>query len=257
MKTETQKKSIHIEYRDNVAVLKLSRGVTNAMNPQLVNELSENLRKVRENTGMRGLIIASSNDKFFSIGLDIPQLFDLSREEFTVFYQTFNRLCIDLYTLPIPTISAVTGHAIAGGCILALCCDYRFIAEGRKLMGLNEVHLGVPVPYPAHCILRDLVGSRNARDITGTGEFYQPGELLQMGMVDQVLPIEQVLPKSIEKAGLLGALPHRAFEMTKRNRVEVAAKRILKHLDGKERFFLDCWYSNDARARLKAAIEKF
>jgi len=257
MKIEEQKKSIVIEYRDNVAVLKLNRGVTNPINPQLLKELSEGLREVKENTAIHALIIASTNNKFFSIGLDIPELFDLSREEFTVFYKTFNRVCIDLYTLPMPTISAVTGHAIAGGCILALCCDYRFIAEGKKLMGLNEVHLGVPVPYPADCILRDLVGTRYARDITGTGEFYRPEISFQMGMVDQVLPIGQVLPKSMEKAGVLGALPHKAYEMTKRNRVEMVEKRILKHLEGKEQFFIDCWYSDDARARLKEAIEKF
>ena len=74
---------------------------------------------------------------------------------------------------------------------MALCCDYRFIAEGRKLMGLNEVKLGVPVPYLGDCILRHLVGARHARDIMDTGDFYHPEVLLQMGMVDQALPLEK------------------------------------------------------------------
>ncbi|MFQ6084117.1 MAG: enoyl-CoA hydratase/isomerase family protein [Candidatus Aminicenantia bacterium] len=248
---------ISIEYHDKVAILKLNRGITNALNLQLVNKLAEILQKVKDDSDVHSLVLGSSNEKFFSIGFDIPQLFELTKKDFKVFYQTFNRVCIDLYTFPKPTIAAITGHAIAGGCILALCCDYRFIAEGRKLMGLNEIKLGVPVPYPADCILHQIVGARNAREIMSTGEFYQPEELLQMGMVDQVLPLEQVLEKSIEKAKLLGALPHEAFGMIKRNRVEVVETQVLTHLAEKEQFFIECWYSDETRKRLKEAIKKF
>jgi enoyl-CoA hydratase/carnithine racemase len=250
-------KLIHIEHRNKVAILKLNRGIINAINPLLINELAESLQKVRDNTDVNSLVLVSSNNKFFSIGLDIPQLFDLTKEDFRVFYHTFNRVCIDLYTLPKPTTAAITGHATAGGCILALCCDYRFIAEGHKLMGLNEIKLGVPVPYPADCILRQIVGTRNAREITNTGEFYQPETLLQMGLVDHVLPLEQVRPKSIEKAELLGALAHKVFAMSKRNLVETVEAQILTHLAEKEAFFVECWYSDEGRKRLKEAIKKF
>jgi len=250
-------KLIHIEYLDKVIILKLNRGITNALNLQLVNELAENLQRVRRDTDVHSLVLGSSNEKFFSIGFDIPQLFELTKEDFRVFYQAFNRVCIDLYTLPKPTIAAITGHAVAGGCILALSCDYRFIAEGRKLMGLNEIKLGVPVPYPADCILQQIVGTQNAREIMCTGEFYQPEELLQMGMVDQVLPLEQVLQKSMEKAKFLGAIPHKVFGMIKQNRVEMVETRVLKHLAEKERFFLENWYSDKARELLNEAIKKF
>jgi len=248
---------IRIEYRDEVVTLKLGRGITNALNLQLVNQLAENLRKVRDDSDVHSLVLGSSNEKFFSIGFDIPELFELAKEDFCVFYQAFNRVCMDLYTLPKPTIAAITGHAIAGGCILALCCDYRFIAEGRKLMGLNEIKLGIPVPYPGDCILRHIAGTRNAREIMGTGEFYRPEELLHIGMVDQVLSLEQVLPKSIEKAKLLGALPYAAFGMIKRNRVEIVEAQVLTRLAEKEQFFIECWYSDEARERLKEAIKKF
>ncbi len=248
---------IRIEYRDKVAILKLNRGITNALNLQLVNQLAENLQKVKDDSEVHSLVLGSSNEKFFSIGFDIPELLELARKNFRVFYLAFNRVCMDLYALPKPTIAAITGHAIAGGCILALCCDYRFIAEGRKLMGLNEIKLGIPVPYPGDCILRHVAGTRNAREIMSTGEFYHPEESLQIGVVDQVLPLEQVLPKSVEKAKLLGALPHEAFGMIKRNRVEIVEAQVLKHLAEKEQFFIDCWYSAEARKRLKDAIKKF
>lgn len=250
-------KMIRIEHHGEVAIVKLDRGVTNTIDLQLVEELSETIQGVRRDPGVHGLVLGSSNERFFSIGFDIPQLFGLARQDFKFFYQTFNRVCMDLYTLPKPTIAAITGHAIAGGCILALCCDYRFIAQGRKLMGLNEIRLGVPVPYLADCVLRHIVGVRYARDIMDIGEFYQPEESLQMGIVDQVLPLEQVLPKSVEKARLLGGSPQEAFAMIKRNRVERVEAQVLTRLEEKERFFVDRWYSDEARERLREAMEKF
>jgi len=162
-----------------------------------------------------------------------------------------------LYRWPKPTVAAIPGHATAGGCILALCCDYRFITEGRKLMGLNEIKLGVPVPYPADCILRQVVGTENAREIMDTGEFYPPEKLLQMGMVDQVLPLDQVLPKAIEKARLEGALPDETFGLSKRSRVGKIEAQILERLAEQEQLFVERWYSDETRERLREAMKKF
>lgn len=249
--------SIKIEYHDDVAVVRLNNGVTNPLSLEFLRDISENLGILKNESSVSSLVIASNNDKFFSIGFNIPQLYEQTEEEVKEFYKTYNRLCLDLYKLPKPTIAAITGHAIAGGCILALCCDFRFISEGKKLMGLNEIKLGVPVPYPGDCILRDLVGTKNARDIMEIGEFYPPLESLKLGMIDQVMPLAQVIPNSIERAKSLGAMPKDIFGMIKRNRVERIEEQILKRLEEKEQFFLKCWHSDDTRKRLKEAIKKF
>ncbi len=248
---------IQVEYHEKVLLAKLDRSITNAINLDLLNNLADILNKAKNDPNARSFLLGSSNEKFFSIGFDIPQLFELSKKDFKLFYQTFNQVCISLYTFPKPTIAAMTGHAIAGGCILALCCDYRTIAEGRKLMGLNEIKLAVPIPYVADCILRNMVGVRYAREIMDTGEFYQPEQLFQMGMVDQILPLDQVLTNSIEKARSLGSLPQKAYQMIKRNRIEMLEKQILKNLEKKEQHFIECWYSDEARECLKEAIKKF
>ena len=248
---------IQIEHHDSVAVVKLARSTTNALNLQLITELQESLQKVNQDPDVHGIVISSSNEKFFCIGLDIPQLYNLSEKDFMTFYQAFNQVQIDLYTVPKPTVAAVTGHAVAGGCILALCCDYRYISEGRKFMGLNEIKLGVPIPYPADCILRNVVGTRIARDIVESGEFYLPDQSLKMGLVDCVLPLEDVLPKSIEKARILGALPSKAFASIKRSRVEQVEAQIREHLTEKEELFTKLWFSEEAREQLGKAIEKF
>jgi len=250
-------KMITTDFHDNVMIVKLNRGVTNALNLELVNQLTEILQKTKQAPDVHGLVLCSSNDKFFSIGFDIPQLIELERPDFQVFYRAFNRMCLDLYTLPKPTAAAITGHATAGGCILALCCDYRFIAEGRKLMGLNEIKLGVPVPYLADCILRSIVGVRYARDIMDSGDFYSPGQSLQMGVVDQVLPLEQVRSQSIEKVKLLGSPSPGAFALIKRNRVETLEAQALARQEEKEKSFIQCWYSDQARKGLKVAMETF
>jgi enoyl-CoA hydratase/carnithine racemase len=229
---------ITVVYQDTVAIVKLSRGVTNVLDLELVNELDALLGKIEHDPGTSALVLSSSSAKFLSIGFD-------------------NRVCQRLYTLPKPTVAAITGHAVAGGCILALCCDYRLIAEGKKLMGLNEIKLGVPVPYLADCVLQSIVGTRYAREMMDTGEFYPPADALRMGLVDEVLPVGDVTPKAIEKARLLGAWPHEASALIKRNRVEQIEQRVLAQREEKEQQFVDCWYSAEARQRLKAAMDKF
>jgi enoyl-CoA hydratase/carnithine racemase len=248
---------IQIENRDRVVILKLCRGSTNPLNLELVRELTDCIRRAKEDPGIRGLVLASSNEKFFSIGFDLPELLEASKEEFTAFYRAFDLLCIDLYGMPKPTAAGITGHAVAGGCILAICCDYRVIAEGRRLMGVNEVKLGVPVPYPGERILIDMLCGADAREVIGTGEFYEPEKCLEMGMVDEVVPVDHVLARAVKRVSTLGALPAGAFRAVKLDRTEPVVEEIEKRLAEKEKSFMECWYSAEARKRLQEARKKF
>lgn len=249
--------TVRIERERGVVITYLSRGVTNALNLDLVTELSRVIAEAKLDTATCGLVLASTNEKFFSIGFDIPQLFGLSPDDFTTFYRAFNRMCLDLYTLPKPTVAAITGHATAGGCILALCCDYRIIAQGRRLVGLNEIKLGVPVPYVADCILRQLVGLRNARDMLDSGEFYSPEMAQRLGLVDEILPFADVTPSAIEKVHGIGTFPGKAFAEIKRYRTEPVTRQVEPRLEETDQAFVSCWYGQAARERLKEAMSKF
>jgi len=250
-------KLVLLEVQDNVGIVKLNHGVTNAIDLNFVNELSNALQKAKSEFRLRGLVFASANDKFFSIGFNLPELIKLPEEGLRHFYTSFNQMCIELYTFPKPTIAAISGHAIAGGCIVALCCDYRFIAEGRKLMGLNEIKLGLPVPYVADCILRSLVGIRHARQITDTGEFYQPEASLKIGLVDAVLPLEDVLANATEKVRLIGSYPENAFATIKRNRVEAIEGEIRTNLKDREQALLSSWFSVASQELIREASATF
>ena len=248
---------VQFDFHDNVAVLKLNRSVINSINLKLLNELDEAIKQVEEDPSVSGFVLTSSSDKFFSIGFDIPELYPLGVDEFRSFFKKFNRVCLNLYTISKPTIAAINGHAVAGGCVLAICFDYRFIAEGHKLMGLNEIKLGIPLPYVCDCILRNLVDYRNARDLADLGDYYEPDKLLEIGLVDKIVSQDQVLAKSIEHVKKIGETSLQAFKMIKRNRIEAVVKQIHSLLEKKEEFFVNCWFSDKAKELQKQALEKF
>ncbi len=249
--------TVQLKCQDGVGILTLNNGVTNAIGPTMVSDLTGTIGAVANDAAIQGLVLASGNEKFFSIGLALPELVPFSRDEYREFHSAFNRVCLELYTLPKPVVAAISGHAIAGGCVLAMCCDYRYIASGRKLVGLNEVKLGVPVPYVADCVLRDMVGSRHARTLAEGGDFYSPEELQDIGVVDRVLPPEELLPQAVSKARSLGEMPHSAFAVIKQNRVQAVADQIQAHLAEREQRFIDCWFAADTRVRLTEALATF
>ena len=248
---------IGLEQQDGIALVRLNRGVINAINQPVLDELGKALQELKDEPGVCGLVLTSSNDKFFSIGFDLPALYPLPQQEFGAFFRAFNLLCLDLYAFPKPTIAAITGHATAGGCIMALCTDYRFIAEGHRLIGVNESKLGVPITYLADCILRHVLGDLQAREVVYTGELYPPEDALGMGMVDQTYPLEEVVSAAIQKARDLGEIPGDAFAANKRLKVHSTEAQVRSHLEEEVKLFLEQWYAPAARQHLKDALGKF
>jgi enoyl-CoA hydratase/carnithine racemase len=252
-----KEQTVTVELQNQVASVNLTRGVTNAINAEVVQALSLALDGQTADPEVRGVVLTSANNKFFSIGLDIPQLITFDESEFRVFYQAFNKLCIQMLTFPKPLVAAIPGHAIAGGCIISLVCDYRFIAEGRTLIGLNEIKLGIQVPFVADCMLRRLIGYRNARDVMNSGGFLEPEEALQLGMVDRIIPVEEVRSQSVEKVRALSADSLQAFALIKSSRVRAVECDIEDHLGDREDAFVQRWFSAEARERLQEAITKY
>jgi len=245
---------VKIEEYDNVAVVRLNDKVTNAISTTLVENLSATVNRIKGE--YRGMILAGGT-KFFSMGFDLPELLKFDRSGMTDFFYSFNKVVLGIFTLPIPTACAITGHAIAGGTILASSCDYRFLASGRKLMGLNEIKLGVPVPYLTDLMLRQIVGDRAATEMIYMGEFIEPEKALSIGLADEVLSQDKVENRALEKITELAALPGQAFAAIKANRVEAIRLAYEKNYKVKNEIFLDCWFSQPVQALLSKAAEKF
>lgn len=245
---------VAIEIQQDVAVVRLANGVTNAISPELVSDLGTAVEKVRKEC--RGMVIAGGS-KFFSIGFDLPSLLSLDRSGLMDFFISFNRVILAAYTLPMPTACAIAGHAVGGGNIIALASDFRFMTEGKKRIGLNEVNLGVPVPYLADMILRQVAGDRPATEMLFGGELMLAEQALQIGLVDAVVPETGVEQTAIEKVAALAVRPPSGFAEIKTNRVESVRYLYEKNGMEKDKKFVECWFLPEVQVLLKKAAEKF
>ncbi|MFZ0131927.1 MAG: enoyl-CoA hydratase/isomerase family protein [Desulfobacterales bacterium] len=246
--------TVAVEAQGMVALLRLTNGVTNAIGSTLVAELSGALTRVAAE--FDGCVLAGGN-KFFCIGLDLPELIRFDRKKMSRFWDDFDQVVLDLYCLPVPTAAAIAGHATAGGTILALGTDYRFIAAGRKLMGLNEITIGVPVPHLAALMLVRTVGERAARDLQYRGELIDPDTARNIGLVDEIGAEEKIEALAIEAIGAVADKPRGAFELIKRNRTEAVRREFESRRLEKKEEMLACWFQPSVQKLLGKAAEKF
>jgi enoyl-CoA hydratase/carnithine racemase len=247
-------KKILMEPSGDVAVVRLANGVTNAIGYELLEDLSSALADVK--SGFRGMVLAGG-DKFFSIGLNLPEVLGLDQKGMTDFWTLFENTVLDLYTLPVPTAAAIAGHATAGGAILALACDFRFLATGRKFIGLNEITIGLPVPFLADLMLRQAVGDRAATEIEYSGDLIVPEKAEAIALVDGLYPEGDVEPKAIAKISALVDRPPFGFSLTKQHRTRDIRSRFLSGRATINSTFLECWFSSPVQEILKEASKKF
>lgn len=247
-------KKVIFENVNKVAVVKLDNGITNPIDLELINDLEEAVLLAEKE--FNGLVL-TGGDKFFSIGFNLPQLINLDRKELTNFFHRFNELILKLFTLKIPTCAAIKGHAIAGGCIIAIACDYIFANEDKKLIGLNEVKLGLPVPYLADIILRQKINDIIANDLLFSGEFITTQDAKNAGLIAEVYSFEQVENKGIEKIEKLTLVSKDALAAIKNNRVDTVVERYMKNWKEKEETFINLWFTQETQTLLKEAAKKF
>jgi enoyl-CoA hydratase/carnithine racemase len=243
-----------LEDHGKIAVLRLTNGVTNAIGAEVVRDLSTALSAIRKRS--RGLVLAG-NTKFFSIGLDLPELLTLDRDGMSGFWNRFEDLVLDLYTLPIPTACAIAGHATGGGAVLALACDFRFMANGRKLIALNEVKIGLPVPWLADRMLRQIVSDRVAVEVEFRSVFLSPEEANGAGLGDGICAEGEVEARAVEKISELAAMPSIAFSLTKQHRTRDIPTQFKAIRHDLNRAFMDCWFAPSTQTLLKEAATKF
>jgi len=211
---------LHIQYHGPVAEVRMDRPPANALNLELLEQLLAALETVRTE-GARAIIL-TGRPGMFSGGLDVPALLPLDRRQIEQFWSRFFALTRQLATSPVPVIAAVSGHAPAGGAVLALHCDLRIGAAGRFRIGLNEVQVGLPVPSTILVALELAVGPRRALQLATRGELLTMEDSLAAGLLDELVPPEQLLTTALERANAWLALPPVAMNTTR-----LAAKATL------------------------------
>jgi len=238
----------------DVVELRLDHPPANALSPEAIRVLEDAVRRAPDE-GARALVL-SGREGMFSAGLDVPSFLALDREATLAAWTGFFALMEALCTSPVPVIAAMTGHAPAGGCVLALCCDQRVMAQGAYKTGLNEVAVGVRVPRPIHAVAVHVVGLRRAELLCTTARLVDAAEALRLGLVDELAAPERVVPRALECAQALVALPPATLRRT-RALVREDLARPFEHLDEEAvELFLDEWFSEESQAALRAVAAR-
>jgi enoyl-CoA hydratase len=191
--------------------------------------------------------------KLFCPGLDLQVLVELDRRTMALFLERFTAFVLGLYSFPKPLLAALHGHAIAGGCVLALTADWRVLAE-NALIGLAEIRVGVPLPFGVALVLRESVPRERLEEIALLGRNYRGKEALDAGLVHEVRPAAGFDAACLERLTEFAEKDGRAFAITKRYLRTAAIDRIRagesRHYDD----FLDCWFSPETRARIRGIV---
>ena len=205
---------IHREDRDGVAVLRLEHGKANAFDVDLFHELDERIAEAVP--AVRALVLTGTGG-IFSAGVDLFKVRGGGADYLAAFLPRLSESLLRLFTLPLPVVAAMNGHALAGGFVLALACDHRVMAEGKGKVGLTELLVGVPFPAAALEIVRFQAPGRLSSDLILSGRTMSGREAAEMRLVDEVVPPDELVDRAVEVAGRYGAIPRQAFAHSKRH----------------------------------------
>jgi enoyl-CoA hydratase len=227
----------------------------NALNDPLMGALSNALADLRED-GAPPVLLGSSHRALFCPGWDLKALAGAGRDRVAGALRQFNRLIFDLYSYPGPTAAAIEGHAVAGGCLLALSCDLRVMAAGQPRIGLSELNLGVPVPGLSLVMLRERLAANVVEELVVGGDGCNAERARGLGMIHRIAEPGLVQAKTEQALVRLASKPHHAFAATKRFLLGESWRRMSEPSESDDEIFLDCWFSDETQKRIIATVER-
>ncbi|MFF0269652.1 enoyl-CoA hydratase/isomerase family protein [Kribbella sp. NPDC004536] len=205
-----------ITARDDVGIVTMNSNSANVQNDGFFADLHDAFDRLDREPRLRGVVLTAAGH-IFSAGIDLKQTLPLfasgnldAARDFFVRYRATN---LRLFTYPRPTVAAVNGHAIAGGLITALVCDFRVAADGPFRFALNEVAIGIPMPAVYVQMLQYALGHAQAAELVLSGDSYDPTEGARRGLFNQVVSAEHLLDSAFARVTSLTteALPAYAY----------------------------------------------
>jgi len=219
------------EIDGKVARISFDDGKANAMSVPFFDELGALLDRAQSDGA--GALVFAGRPGMFSGGLDLKLLPTLSSAELRELSARFARTMLRVFTLPIPTVAAITGHAIAGGAVLVYACDRRYAIDGRFRLQLNEVAIGIPMPSWMAAIAATAIPSTAHVEALLHAHAYSPGEALRRGILNGLVPEGgDVVRHAIDESSDLLALPRDAYATTKRRLRAAEVARVEALLEG-------------------------
>jgi len=245
--------------KQNYGIISLNRPKANALNGDMFLALRNSLKELEKDKNMRGFVLTSSSPGIFSGGLDLPYLASLNRDQMNDWFHLFNHTLLDFVSTPLLSVAAINGHSPAGGAVLSLTTDYRFMAKGDKFkIGLNEVAVHIIMPPGIIELLTNAVGRRNAEVCGLTGKLMSPEEAHSIGLVDKLTDLDRVQLEAEEYLTKWISSVSPTVVPTKAN-FKKPIVDALNHTLHHGNVFLDSWFSAESQAffkNFKASLKK-
>jgi enoyl-CoA hydratase len=221
----------------------------NALDRPLMTALRSEIRRLAAG-GAPALTIASAHPSLFCPGWNLKLLADAPRGDVGGFLTEFNALVLEIFSYPGPTAAEIGGHAVAGGCQLAIACDLRVMVSGRPRIGLSELNLGVPVPGHSLRMLRSRLSSPAVDDVVFRGEGCAAERARELGLVHRVVQPGEMKSATAAEITRLAGRPRMAFIQTKRMLLSDVWAAMREHQPAEDEAFLDCWFEPESRSRI-------
>nr|VFK20209.1 MAG: Enoyl-CoA hydratase/carnithine racemase [Candidatus Kentron sp. LPFa]VFK34654.1 MAG: Enoyl-CoA hydratase/carnithine racemase [Candidatus Kentron sp. LPFa] len=234
--------------------IQLDHPPVNALRAPMINALRHAIDDAR-NEGAEALMLSGAPG-YFSVGLDIA--YQMKQDQ-----EAANRVFHEIFTMMyaiggsrLPVVAAMEGHAVGGGAMIAILCDYRVMAEEECKIGLPEVHVGLPIPPVVYHLVSRLVGPRLAERLCVEGRLVDSVEAERIGLVDRIVPAKEVREAALAWCRRMVALPTRAMRLSRAaSRTEIAT--LLATFGWEELDELAAgWSSEETQTALRAALEK-
>ena len=243
--------SIEYEKKAGIARINLNRPPLNVLNIAMMREICDAVSECQKDSSVKMLVIAGKG-KAFSGGVDVA---DHTKDKVNDMTEVFHKMCSLVYQFPQPTLALVNGHALGGGCELAMCCDMLIASDAAKF-GQPEIKLGVFPPIAA-IVLPRIVGRKNAMEIILSGELLDANEALRIGLVNKVVPYEKLAETGqnfIDKFAALSAIVLRVTKEACSQGLDTDYKKVLGNV---ENIYLNkLMVTKDAEEGLKSFMEK-
>jgi len=247
--------TFQITTSNGLATLTLDRGRSNPINHDMVKELVACIKQLNEDDAIGGLVITGKSG-FFSSGIDLIEAYTYNEDQIKQFWIDFLALPGALCSFKKPLVAAINGHSPAGGCVIALCCDYRVMAEGQFIIGLNEIPVGIIVPDGIFKLYSSCIGDKKAYQYILEGKLLNPTEAHTSGLIDEICTAENLLYVAEKKARTLMQFNPVTWSTSKLNLRAELINKLKQDQQDTLSIMLKQWWAPETRKGLQMMIEK-
>jgi enoyl-CoA hydratase len=238
----------------DVEVLRLDGGKANAIDGAFLDGLDRLFARFEAGDARAAVVTGAGTS--FSAGLNLVALAALGRGEMRSFLDRFHRVMARVFECPRPVVAAVNGHAIAGGCVLAMLADHRVAAAGAFRIGLNETQIGLGLPPLVTEAFRLRLPASSWNSVLLEGRLFSPEEARGVGLVDDVVTADSVVPAAVDVARRLASVPSAAYAHVKRQLRAPAVAAMESGIAALHEAWLDTWFSPATRKLHAEALAK-